>query len=299
MNDGTYDAAVVGGSFSGMSAALQLARAKRRVVIVDDNTQINARVRRSYGFLGSDGVPPAEIARNARQQIMQYENVTWISDRVNDIDGTKDRFRLSLLAGSQIQSRRVILACGIKVNLPPIPGLKELWGDTVFNCPYCHAYEHSGSRLAILRLDEPPIYEALLYPDWGNITLLMNGEHLSERDAKLVAQRGVTVEQRRIASFKSPCSVVYEDGRMDSFSALFLNPPLEVPSLVENIGCEVLNNPKKRVLKVDLYGHTSQDGIYGCGTLASGNATISEAVAKGASVGKAVHSSFYFKTTVT
>ena len=293
-----YDVAVIGGSFGGMSAALQLARAARTIAIIDDNKQINARVAQSFGFLGSDGVTPAEFADRARGQLTRYANVHWIPDLATDFDGTQNDFRIGLAGGSTVQARRIILACGTQFQLPDIPGLAKLWGRTAFNCPYCHAYEHKGRRLAILRLDKAPLYEALLYPDWGPVTLLMNGQRLPDQEARLVASRGTSVKTLTVARLEPPCRVIYDDGTSDDFSALFLNPRYAAPAIARNSRCEIANTSNGSLLKVDASGQSSVEGIYGCGNLVTGKATIADVVADGARVGRAVHASFHFRAMV-
>ena len=291
-----YDVAVIGGSFSGMSAALQLARAARRVAVIDDNEALKTRILPSHGMLGSDGMPPSEIAGHARTQLLRYPNVSWINENASDLGGSLDKFSIALTSESKVEARRVILALGTEFSLPPIDGIDMLWGKTAFNCPYCHAYEHKGGKLAVLRVDTAPIYEALLYPDWGNVTLLMDGQELPDAETRLVAQRGTSVDTRGINRLELPCRVVFDDGQSSDFSALFLSPIYSVPLFVRRTECDVVSSSRGNILKVDSVGKTSVDGIYGCGTVATANATLPDVVASGAKVGKAVHASFYFST---
>lgn len=290
-----YSVAVVGGSFSGMAASLQLARAQQTVIVIDDERPCNLGVERSHGFLGFDGVPPAEISRHCREQLTRYPTVHWKRETVEAIVGEKDDFVLKLRGGSSVSARRIILASGASRDLPEIPGLVDVWTKTAFSCPYCHGYEFRGERLGLLRVDQAPIYEAMVYPDWGKVTLLMNGEALGAAEQDIVQRRGVVVDSRRILRFDTPCMVHFEDGASETFGALFLNPPFSNAPLVKQTGCETVDTPLGFLIKVDNTGQTSVPGMFACGNTVLGTATIADAVASGSKVGRAVHVSFRFK----
>lgn len=146
--------AVIGGSYAGLSAALQLARARRQVLVVDAgqrrNRFVDAAGETSHGFLTQDGRPPAEIAADAREQLMNYPNVEWIHGTADDARVASDG-RLEFRVGSEaISAHRLILATGVRDELPPVPGLAERWGRSVFHCPYCHGYEMNAGPIGII-----------------------------------------------------------------------------------------------------------------------------------------------------
>ena len=118
-----FDAIVVGGSFAGLSAALQLARARRNILVIDEGKRRNRFASHSHGFLGQDGRDPAAIAEDARKQLLAYPNVTWLADRAASAERLDNGFAVTGNNGSRHEARTVVLATGIKDGLPDIPGL--------------------------------------------------------------------------------------------------------------------------------------------------------------------------------
>jgi thioredoxin reductase len=136
-----HDAIIIGGSYSGMAAALQLARARRRVLVVDAGQRRNRFARYSHGFLTQDGEPPDAIAARAREQLMRYPTVTWIEGAAKSAVTAENGFQVQLAGGARHDGRRLVLATGVADELPDLPGLRERWGSSVFLCPYCDGYE--------------------------------------------------------------------------------------------------------------------------------------------------------------
>ncbi len=137
----TYDVIIIGGSYAGLSAALQLGRARRRVLVIDAGKRRNRFASHSHGFLGQDGKAPGEIIAEARRQIEAYETIDWIDGLATNVSGAFDAFEVEIDGGERKTGRRLVIAAGVTDDLPPIPGLRERWGQSVFHCPYCHGYE--------------------------------------------------------------------------------------------------------------------------------------------------------------
>ena len=186
------DVAIVGGSYAGLSAALQLARARRSVVVVDAGARRNRFAESSHGFLSRDGEAPAAIAAHGREQLLAYPNVRFV-------EGTADTARrdganlVVSVQGEKIVARRLILATGVVDELPSIPGLQERWGRAVFHCPYCHGYELGQGRIGVLATGEASFHQAMMLPDWGPTTLFANGAF--EPDAAQAVTGAVGVKQ--------------------------------------------------------------------------------------------------------
>jgi alkyl hydroperoxide reductase subunit AhpF len=172
-----YDVVVAGGSWAGLSAAMQLARARRRVLVVDAGRPRNRFAHSSHGFLGQDGRTPAEILATARAQVLAYPTAGLRRDEATRAvrrDGGD--FELALASGGSVHARRLVLATGIVDELPGLPGLRERWGVSVLHCPYCHGYEVADRRLGVLAVGETSVHQALLLPDWSaDVTLFTNG----------------------------------------------------------------------------------------------------------------------------
>lgn len=162
---GHHEVIVIGGSFAGLSAAMQLARARRRVLVIDAGRPRNRFAAHAHGFFGQDGKPPAQIVDEAAAQLAAYPTVQRIAGDVRmaerDADG---RFHVTLADGSRASADRLILATGIRDELPALPGLAERWGVSVLHCPYCHGYEVSGQRLGVLATHPLSVHQAILIP---------------------------------------------------------------------------------------------------------------------------------------
>lgn len=147
------DVTIVGGSYAGLSAALQLARARRSVVVVDSGARRNRFADTSHGFLSRDGEAPAVIAAHGREQLMAYPNVRFVEGMADTVSRGGANLIVSI-QGEKIAARRLILATGVIDELPSLPGLQERWGRAVFHCPYCHGYELGQGRIGVLATGE-------------------------------------------------------------------------------------------------------------------------------------------------
>lgn len=162
-----FDVIIIGGSYAGLSAALQLGRARKRVLVVDAGERRNRFASHSHGFLGQDGKAPGEIVSEARSQIERYPTIEWARGRVTDAEGTFGDFEVEIDGGRRESGARLILAMGVTDELPDIAGLKDRWGSSVFHCPYCHGYELDQGKIGVIAASPLAIHHALMLPDWG------------------------------------------------------------------------------------------------------------------------------------
>ena len=292
-----YDAIVVGGSYAGQSAALQLARARRKVLVVDEGRRRNRFAAHSHGFLGQDGSDPAEIAEKAREQLLAYPNVTWLADRAEMAERTEDGFVVAAANGVSLRTRTIVLATGIKDRLPDVPGLAERWGRAVFHCPYCHGYELHNGRIGVLAVSEISMHHALMLPDWGSTTFFLNGafEPSAEQLSQLAA-RGVALERGRIQALEGePVDVVIEDGRRIALKGLFTATATEIASPIAlQLGCELADGPTGRFIRTDEMKATTVPGVFACGDAARAAGNVAMAVGDGAMAGAATHRKLMF-----
>ncbi len=162
-----HDVIIVGGSYAGLSAGLQLARARRTVLVIDSGLRRNRFATTSHGFLGQDGQPPQVIAAEGRSQLMEYPTVTWVQDSVVQASQQPGGFSVRTQCNGEFQATCLILATGVVDELPAIPGLQERWGQRVFHCPYCHGYELDLGRIGVLATSSLAMHHALMLPDWA------------------------------------------------------------------------------------------------------------------------------------
>jgi thioredoxin reductase len=290
-----FDVAIVGGSFAGQSAALQLARARRRVALFDTGLRRNRFAAHSHGFLGQDGREPGAIVAESRAQLDAYPTVRWFDTAVSSITGGADDFQVGTQGGAH-RARRVILAMGVADRLPDIPGLAQRWGRSVFHCPYCHGYELQQGRIGVIATGPSSLHQAQLLPEWGRVTFFLNGAFaLQPQDARDLAVRGVEVEETPVAAIAGHARVRLADGREDDFAGLFAASRTEPASpLAAQLGCEHEPGPLGAFVRTGAMKETSVPGVFACGDLARAAGNVALAVGDGALAGAAAHRSLVF-----
>ncbi|MBL8257063.1 MAG: NAD(P)/FAD-dependent oxidoreductase [Pseudoxanthomonas mexicana] len=286
-----YDVIVVGGSYAGMAAALQLVRARRSVLVIDAGKRRNRAASHSHGFLSQDGADPAFIASTARAQLEAYPTVSWVDDLVVKASGSRDAFTVERTGGEVYGARRLLLATGVSDTLPDVAGLAERWGASVFHCPYCHGYELDQGQIGVVAASPVSVHQAQLLPEWGSVTFLTNGVvELDEPTTKDLSTRGVTVETTRIDRIEGHADVVLSDGRCLSFAGLF-TAPKNAPStsIAEELGCALAETPMGTQIQTSETKETNIAGVFACGDAARVPHSVSLAVADGAWAGAQIH----------
>lgn len=287
-----FDALVIGGSYAGLSAALQLARARRRVAVVDAGQRRNRFAATSHGFLGQDGRAPGDIAQEARAQLLAYPTVVWHEGTAATAQRQGEGFEVGLDGGVTLRAQRLVLATGVIDELPPVEGLAERWGRSVFHCPYCHGYELDGAPIGVLASSPLALHHALLLPDWGPTTLLLNGAFTPDAEqARALAARGVVVEATPVARLTGAATVELRDGRRLPLAGLFTATRTRMASpLAEQLGCEFEPGPVGPYLRRTMTA-TTVPGVFACGDAAMPFGSVALAVGDGAMTGSATHRS--------
>lgn len=305
MPNDIHDAIVVGGSWAGLSATMQLARARRRVLVVDAGQPRNRFAHTSHGFLGQDGRTPAEILDTARAQVLAYPTAEFRADeatRAARVSAAPDaEFEIALASGATPRARRLVLATGVVDELPDVPGLRERWGRSVLHCPYCHGYEVAGRRLGVLAVSESSMHQALLLPDWSNnVTLFTNGafDPTDEQRAALTG-RGVVLDPRPLVEVVGDgeslagVRVAADDGTdVVALDALFTASRTRMASpLAEQLGCAFDDGPFGLVIRTDAKKETTVPGVYAAGDAARVPHNATWASADGVTAGIYAHQS--------
>jgi thioredoxin reductase len=287
------DVIVIGGSYAGMAAALQLVRARRRVAVIDARERRNRFASHSHGFLGQDGIDPAQLWAEAQRQLLAYPTLRWVDGVAGAVSGQRDAFRVSLDDGNELSGRRVLLATGVSDQLPEIPGLAERWGRSVFHCPYCHGYELDRGRIGVIATGPMSLHQAQLLPDWGPVTFLTNEAVALEPEQRRDLQaRGVTIEETAIARIIGEADVELRDGRSLGFSGVFTaTRTMPASPIAEAAGCALVETPMGVQIRTNDSKETSVPGIFACGDVARAPHTVSLAVADGAWAGAQLHRS--------
>lgn len=291
--NGVYDVIIIGGSFAGLSAALQLARARQNVLVIDAGLPRNRFTDEAHGFLGQDGRAPAAIMRDARHQLCRYSTAEIQSGQVVDARSVTGGYSLRLASGGERLARRLVLATGVADELPALPGIQERWGSTVLHCPYCHGYEVRNEPLGVLAAHPMSPHQALLIPDWGPTTYFTQGEYDPDPADMLAFEvRGVTVERTPVVELLGDApaldGVRLADGRIVKVAALFTAPRTKPATpIAKLLGCEHEEGPTGPYVRVDPWGATSVPGIWAAGDSAAPmhNATLASAAGVLAGIG--------------
>jgi thioredoxin reductase len=294
----SYDVIIIGGSFAGLSAALQLARARRRVLVLDSGKPRNRFAHFSHGFFGHDGQSPSAILANARSQLLCYGTVSFAEGLAAHVAKSGQGYAVTEDSGTVHTSFRLILATGVSDDLSTIPGLQERWGVSMFHCFYCHGYEVAGQRLGVLAMSDRALQTAMLLPDWSErVTLFTNGVLTlgAEQMAELSA-RGVSVEPVPVVALLGDApglsGLRLDDGRITPVDAVFTNPRTRMASpLAEQLGCEFEEGPSGAFIRTGADKQTTVPGVYAAGDAARPGHNASWAVADGVTAGISAHQS--------
>lgn len=294
-----HDAVIVGGAFSGLAAATYLARARRRVCVIDARQPRNRFANASHGFLGFDGSNPLTILARARDQLATYPTVTMIEAEATEARAIDGGFVVSLSTGEEIAARKAILAFGLRDMLEPIPGLHERWGKTVLHCPYCHGFEFADRPLGVLYRTPMSAHQACLVAEWGPTTLYLNGADLDAERAETLETHGVAVEPRRLKRLvgdgDSLSAVELEDGHTRPVEALYVAPQSSLASpIAEQLGAAIDDGPMGPLIRTDADKMTNVPGLYAAGDIARAPHSVSWAVADGVTAGTAAHRALVF-----
>lgn len=287
------DVIVIGGSYAGMAAALQLARARRKVLVIDGGQRRNRFATHSYGFMGQDGADPAHIWAEARRQVEAYPTLRWVDGIAGGITGKKDGFGVTTDSGAEYSGRRILIATGVKDHLPDIPGLAARWGKAVFHCPYCHGFELDQGSIGVIAAGPMSIHQAQLLPEWGATTFLLNDAlTLDAAQREDLQARGVTIEEVPVARITGTAEVVLRDGRTLSFAGLFTATRTTPASgLIGAVGCTLVETPMGTQIGTADTKETTIPGIFACGDVARAPHSVSLAVGDGAWAGAQLHRS--------
>lgn len=279
-----FDVVIVGGGPAGLSAALNLGRARRRVLLCDDGPRRNAAAVHIHGFVTRDGTPPAEFRRIGRQELEPYTSVEARDVHVEAIRGERGAFEVHLEGGNVVTARRVLLCTGMVDELPDIDGFRALWGKSIFICPYCHGWEVQDRAFGVLAPSAQLLEFALLLRAWtSDVVVLTDGRFAVPAEAQArLARAGVRVEERRITRLSESEGhleqVDFDGGSPLRLDVLFAKPPQRQVAVVRSLG---LSLDEAGYVLVDEHRQTSISGIYAGGDLVTPMQSATLAAASG------------------
>lgn len=285
-----WDCVVVGGGAAGLSAGLVLGRARRRTLLVDAGGQSNLPAHSIGGLLGHDGRPPRELYEIGRAELAAYPSIEVRSGEVVGAMRDGDGFELELSDGTCERAHRVLPATGMEYRPPAIPGLVELWGRSVFHCPFCHGWEVRDQPLAVLANGDRAVHAALLLRGWtDDIVLLTDGRaDLDDGGHALLTAAGVGVDERPIAELVARngelAAVAFTDGRRLARSGMLVATMVHRRSrLAGRLGVNAAEPTAvaQHQVAVDPLCRTNVPGVFAAGDLSARMPQVAAAIAAG------------------
>ncbi|MFF7893288.1 NAD(P)/FAD-dependent oxidoreductase [Streptomyces sp. NPDC007907] len=268
-----YAVVVVGGGTAGLSAALVLGRARHRTLVVDAGEPRNAPAAHMQGYLTRDGMPPAEFLAKGREEITRY-GVELVRDRVVEVRKGDGDFTAVLAGGRSVRARRLVVATGLRDELPAVAGVAERFGRDVLHCPFCHGWEVRDRPFGVLATGPASAHQALMVSQWSkDVRFFLHTvaeEELSDEDLRRLAAAGVEVVPGEVAGLVVEddrlTGVRLADGTTHARSVLFL-APRAVPQtgLLESLGAELHETPFGAYPVVDPTGLTTVPGVWAAG----------------------------------
>ena len=288
---------VIGGSFAGLTAALQLVRTGRTVTVLDTKLPRNRFAHAAQGVLGFDGVNPWDIRRQGEANLLAYPTVSIVEAQAISARAIDGGFAVTDAAGIERQAQRLILAYGQTDVMVDLPGFAECWGTTVVPCPYCHGYEVANQRLGLLYSSALSLHGANLIRDWSTrMTLFTDGNDIPDAERHKLAERGIPLVETPVASLAHDngklSAVVLADGSSIELDTLFAHTR-NAPSsnLHQTLGIQTEDGPMGPYLRIDERYETSVKGVYAAGDSSTPMANLNLAFASGAMAGVMCHQS--------
>ncbi|MEV8558485.1 NAD(P)/FAD-dependent oxidoreductase [Streptomyces sp. NPDC051917] len=291
-----YEAVVVGGGAAGLSAALVLGRARRRTLVVDAGEPRNTPSAHMQGYLSRDGMSPAEFLAIGCEEIARY-GVELVRDRV--VDAAKDEdFTVVLASGGTVRARQLVIATGLKDELPEVPGLAERFGRDVVHCPYCHGWEARDLPTGVRATSPLSVHQALMVTQWSKDVRLFLHEvdepELTDDDLRRLAAAGVAVVPGKVAGLLVAedrlTGIRLEDGTVHDREVLYA-APRAVPNneLLVRLGAELRETPFGAYPVIDERGLTSVPGLWAAGNASGFAEQVINAASRGYRAGAAIN----------
>ena len=281
-----WDVVIAGAGPAGLSAALVLGRARRRVLLCDTGTPRSWAAKEMHGFLTRDGVPPAEFRRLAHKELARYPSVEFraveVTAATRNVDG---HFSVTLGKRRRVRSRKLLIATGVFDHLPTLDGIEQFFGTSVFQCPYCHGWEMRDAAIAVYGKRRRGFEMARAMTAWSNnVVLCTDGAaRLSDAEKTHLQRNGIPVIEERIERLQGSRGklreIVFRGGHRLKRTALFFDTPSSSQSqLAEALGCQFARHGG---IKCGQHEATSVPGVFVAGNIIKDVQLVIVAAAEG------------------
>lgn len=288
-----FEVIIIGGSYSGLSAAMSLGRSLRQVLVIDGGLPCNRQTPHSHNFITQDGEKPAVISAKAKLQVDIYKTVQFYNGLAVKALKTENSFKIETESGAIFSSRKVLFATGVRDLLPEIEGFEACWGISVLHCPYCHGYEVKNEKTAIIANGEMGFEYAKLISNWTkDLRLCTNGKsELTSEQTQILKSQGVLILEEEIDSFEHTDgyikNIIFKNGEKVEVKAIYGRPPFEqhcpIPA---TLGCDI---SEQGLLKVDVMQKTNIAGVFASGDCTTQMRSVAIAVSTGSFAGAVIN----------
>jgi thioredoxin reductase len=292
-DDTSYEVIIIGGSYAGLSAAMALGRSLRKVLIIDSGLPCNRQTPHSHNFITHDGEKPGVIAEKAKDQVLKYNTVTYLTGLAVSGKKTENGFTITTEANAEYHTSKLIFATGVKDIMPDIKGFAECWGISVVHCPYCHGYEIRNQKTGIIANGDKVIHLASLVNNLtDNITVLTSGKaDFSQEQTEKLNKHNIEIIEKEISEIEHRNghikNVIFRDGSKTDFDAAYAAIPFTQHSDIPlALGCELTEHGH---IKIDNSQKTTIEGVYACGDSTAALRSVANAVHSGNLTGAMVN----------
>jgi thioredoxin reductase len=292
-NDTFSDVIIIGGSYAGLAAGMALGRSLRKVLILDAGQPCNRQTPHSHNFLTQDGQVPEHLGALARAEVLQYPTVRLRRFWVNTVQAIEGGFQVTGAGAEVFQGKKILLATGIKDQMPELPGFAESWGISVLHCPYCHGYEVKKQELGVLANGETAFEMARLIKHWSSeLTLFTNGPlDMEIAQVEKLRLKNIRIVETPIRELEHQAGylqkVHFVDGSTYALKALFARVPFSQSSAIpRELGCTIT---EQGYIQVNDFKKTSVPGVFAAGDNTSPMRAVAAAVAAGTMAGAMIN----------
>ncbi|MTD71811.1 NAD(P)/FAD-dependent oxidoreductase [Flavobacterium sp. LC2016-13] len=288
-----FEVIIIGGSYSGLSAAMSLGRSLRQVLVIDSGLPCNRQTPYSHNFITQDGEKPQVISAKAKIQVDFYDTVQFYNGLAISAIKTANEFEIKTESCKVFTARKMLFATGVKDLLPEINGFAECWGISILHCPYCHGYEVKKEKTAIIANGDIGFDFAKLISNWTkDLRLCTNGKStLTLEQTEILKKHDVQIFEEEIDSFEHKegyvKNIIFKNKEKVAVKAVYARPPFEQHcSLPVDLGCDI---NEQGLLKVDAMQKTNIAGIYGSGDCTTQMRSVAIAVSTGSFAGAVIN----------
>jgi len=292
-DDNNFEVIIIGGSYAGLSSAMALGRALRKVLIIDSGKPCNRQTPHSHNFITLDGETPKAIAEKAKEQVLKYDTVKSYSGLITEGVKKENGFEIKTAKGETFKAEKLLFATGVSDQMPAIKGFAECWGISMIHCPYCHGYEVKHEKTGILGNGDYGFEFSKMISNWTkDLTLFTNGKStLTKEQTEKITRHNIKIVETEIDSFEHINGhiqkIIFKDNTKFAIKAVYTRVPfIQHCDIPTTLGGELT---EQGYIKVDNFFKTNLHGVYAAGDNTTMMRSVAVAVSAGAIAGAAIN----------